>query len=374
MKGYKQGWTAKLAVIFLTMFFCSVCNVSSSQATFCLYDCIVDITFKSTPDSATVRDERMGVLGTTPFSKRFPKGTNLDLTYSLSGYGEEKKSYYDISAPQVVMLELTKKPTYVYVKTTPPGALFEFQSTDGNKIIFTPSSRIQGRQDSTNLMYEIDNNVTKLVIVMSKKGYKTRRETVAIDPNKENHFLFPLERLSSEFSIVSSPSGADVYEKTLGFLGQTPLTREISWDEMRRLSIGKDIDAASTITLHFTVSKTDHISQELIERIQISQESLSRSINVKLAADIPLKLLIDSVPSNADVYEKSLGYLGKTPLSRIITPMDISRLTHKENNDVSGTVSAFLLISMEGYQSIEHKKTIFLTGQNDSLHIELKQN
>jgi hypothetical protein len=339
---------------------------------FCLYDCIVDITFKSTPEGAKVIDARKGELGVTPFTMRFPKGTNLDLTYTLKGYGEEKKSYNDVGSPLVVMLELKKSPTYVYVRTNPPGALIEFQSIDGSKILFTPSSRIQGRQDSTNLMYEIDSDISKLVIVMSKKGFRTRKETVVIDPNKENHFLFPLEKLSSEFSIVSSPSGAEVYEKSLGFLGQTPLTKELTWDEMRRLSIGKDIDSASTLTLHFTISKSNYISQELIERISISQESLNRSISVKLSEDIPIKLVIDSAPTNADVYEKSLGYLGKTPLVRIITPLDISRLTHKENNDMNGTISTFLLITKQGYTSVEYKKVLSLNSNNSSEQIDLK--
>jgi len=337
-------------------------------------DCDVEISFKSVPDGATVRDESQGKLGTTPFVRTFKSEINLNLTYSKEGYEEKKKSFYNVTSPLLVMLELQKSPlTYIFVKTNPPGATIEFQTIDGSKLTLPQFSRIEGRQESSHLMYKVEDNINRLVVIMSKNGYKTRRETVSIDAKKDNLFTFPLEKVSAELNIISNPPGAEVYEKTLGFLGQTPLTKEVSWDEMRRLSIGKDIDTASVLTMHFTISKTDYKSEELVERFPLDRENLARTINVTLADEVPLKLMVNSNPTNADVYEKSLGFLGKTPLSRIISANDLARLTHRENNDAGGSISCYLLITKGGYTPVEHKKVLSLKGYNDSVQINLDQ-
>lgn len=333
---------------------------------------LVQISFKSSPDGAKVHDGRLGDLGTTPFTREFEKGTNLDLTYTLADYEEEKKSVSNIKSSMVLMLEMKKKnSTYIIVKTNPPGASIELQALDGSKLSWAVVSKVQGQLDPTNIKYELPSSTKELVIEMSKHGFKTRREMVKIDPNKENWFSFPLEKITTEVYFSSTPSGAEVYERTLGFLGQTPLNKEFSYDEMRRLSQGKHIDSAQDINLHLTFSKSSYKSAEIIEQLQPYENDLNKIIHATLVEDSPLKLEITTNPQNAEVYERSLGFLGKSPVTLILKPDDILKLTHKENNDVKGTISLFFMVAKDGYQPNEVKKTINLEGTDAVTHIEL---
>ena len=143
----------------------SFIHVYSSNAEFCVFNCGAEISFKSIPEGALVRDERLGDLGVTPFVKMIPKGSNLDLTYTLKGYEDVKKSYYNISSTMIAMMEMIKKPTRIYVRTNPPGALTEIQTTDGLAIQYNSTSRIEGRQDSATFAYEVPDNIKNLVVV-----------------------------------------------------------------------------------------------------------------------------------------------------------------------------------------------------------------
>lgn len=344
----------------------------------CLFGCNFNlkreslIYFNSSPKGASVQDARLGHLGTTPFERELPQGTDLDLTFSLAGYEDGKRNVIN-AHDSIVMLELIRIPTYVGVRTTPAGASLEFHTVGGKEISLKRTSKIVGKQEALNLMYEFPDSINEVVITMRKHGYRVKKETVKVEPKKQNWFSFPLEKITTEISVNSQPSGAEVYEGTLGFLGRTPLNKEFTWEELRRLSIGKDIDTINSIILHLKFMKPNYKSVETIEKMFLDQGDTTKFVNVKMDEDIPLMMNVETDPPDADIYEKSLGYLGKSPLRRILTTDDIARITHKENNDKAGSVSAFFLLKKTGYQPTEIRHLLLLDGNNAPLNVKLKQ-
>jgi hypothetical protein len=361
-------------LLIIALFSLSGCNLNNlSNLSNLGIDRHTTIFFNSSPQGASVQDNRLGHLGTTPFEMSLPKGSDLDLTFSLAGYEDGKRDVLNIQESKIVMLELIRIPTYVGVKTTPPGASLEFHTVDGKEIQLQRTSKVRGKQEALNQMYEFADNVNEVVITMQKHGYRVKKETVKIEPKKQNWFSFPLEKITTEISVNSQPSGAEVYEGTLGFLGRTPLNKEFTWEELRRLSIGKDIDSINSIILHLKLSKPNYKSTEMIERMFLDQGDTTKIINVTLAEDSPLMLNIETEPPDADIYEKSLGYLGKSPVRRLLTAEDIARITHRENNDKNGTISAFFLLKKSGYQPSEIRHVISLDGNNRPLAVKLSE-
>jgi hypothetical protein len=243
------------------------------------------IHFDSSPKGASVKEDRLGYQGVTPFDGRFRPGSNLDLTFSLPGYEDVRRSILDIQNSRIVMAELVQHRTSVGVTTFPAGASLEFHTVEGTEIRYQLSGKVRGKHEPINQNYSLQDNIKEIVITMKRRGYRTKTETVKIEPMKENLFSFQMEKITTEIVATSDPSGAEVYESTLGFLGRTPLNKEFSSEEMQRLCIGKDIDLIDSVALHLEFTKPNHKPVEMITIMSLDQGDTTKYVNATLQAD-----------------------------------------------------------------------------------------
>ncbi len=231
------------------------------------------ITIKSVPDHVEVTDVKRGKLGFTNLEKlvsskksEFP---NLNLTFSKPGYVEKKIDLLKIKHDQTVMVTLHSAPTYLHIESIPPSAKIKIFNKEGLQLQFIDNSKISRKYYFANKRLKISNNLNKVLLQLNHNGYKPFNQEITIEPHKENRFSFQLEKINPILKVNSIPSGAEVYDKTLGFLGRTPLSLNLSWNQLIRLSQEYDAMNTSSINFHLTLKKDNHQTKEIIQEFQI---------------------------------------------------------------------------------------------------------
>lgn len=98
------------------------------------------------------------------------------------------------------------------------------------------------------------NNVAKCELQVEKPGYHTYTKTITLRQYETNHLSVILKRIGMTFFLESTPQGANVYEKHLGFLCTTPCKHFVSGEKMDMISPLRDeqSELSTGISLKFT--------------------------------------------------------------------------------------------------------------------------
>ncbi|MFC3152715.1 hypothetical protein ACFOEK_16885 [Litoribrevibacter euphylliae] len=235
------------------------------------------ITIKSDPPGAKVTDLKQGYLGETDFeyvasdkySTSGKSRESLNLTFSKPGYLEEKRDILNIKHSQTILVSLHSAPTYLYIETIPPGAEMKLHDKQGGELNFEDTSKLSRQAYFANRRYEIPDSTRTLWVELEQKGYKPVTREIKIEPHKENRFSFQLNEIIATLQVNSMPSGAEVYERTLGFLGRTPLKLDFKWDKLVRLSQDYDALETSSVNLQLTVKKNNYQEKSLIQEFYL---------------------------------------------------------------------------------------------------------
>jgi len=232
------------------------------------------ITIKSDPRDVLVTDMSRGMLGNTDLETIVVKEFNgnhptLNLTFSKPGYVEEKKDFLKIKNNQTIMVTLHSAPTYIYVESIPPSATIKIFNTAGEQLQFSDSSKISKEKYFANSRLKVSSKLNKVQLELKHLGYKTLNKEITIEPHKENRFSFQMEKISQVLRIASDPNGAEVHERTLGFLGRTPLNRSLNWDQLIRLSQQYDAMNTSSVNFQLQIKKQHYKSKELIREFSL---------------------------------------------------------------------------------------------------------
>jgi hypothetical protein len=231
------------------------------------------LTIKSDPPGAKVTDLKKGYLGETDFEYKAQdtlttqgkRHESLNLTFSKPGYLEEKRDILNIKHNQTVLVTLHSAPTYLYIESIPAGAEMKLHDKHGGQLDFENTSRLSRQVYFANRRYEIPDTTRTLWVELEHKGYEPLSREIKIEPHKENRFSFQLNEVVATLQISSMPRGAEVYERTLGFLGRTPLKLDFKWDKLVRLSQDYDALETSSVNLQLTVKKANYKEKNFIQ-------------------------------------------------------------------------------------------------------------
>lgn len=243
------------------------------------------VTIKSDPNGAVVTDMNRGKLGKTNLEvlvvEKGSKYANLNLTFSKDGYTEEKLDILKIRNNQTVMVTLHSAPTYLYVKSIPPSAKIRIFDTEGKQLKFIDNPKISRVDYFANRRHKVPNDLNKVLLQLEHLGYKPLSKEVIIEPHKENRFSFQMEKVSPILKVKSIPNGAEVHERTLGFLGRTPLKLSLKWAQIMRLSQQYDVMSTSSVNFQFFIKKKGYKTEEIVQEFSVYKHNPDIWVNLE---------------------------------------------------------------------------------------------
>jgi len=248
--------------------------------------CHYRVTIKSDPPGAVVTDLNHGEIGQTPCKFEVDRGDSLHLSFEKEGFWGEKKDVFNIKRNTTVMATLRMYPTLLFVKSIPAGATLRvFDAATGEPVELTNPSKIATDDFFTNRAYEISSDLREVNLILEKRGYNTLRHTVKVEPYIENRFSFELKQIIVKLRIITDPAGANVYERSRGFIGRTPLDLDLSWEQLAGFSRLHDAYNMDAVDLHLTLYKDGYLPQEITKKLHLYHDNPPLNIVLKPAMD-----------------------------------------------------------------------------------------
>jgi hypothetical protein len=330
----------------------------------------VQVRIESQPPGAEVWVHSESVrktIGTTPTSVTVRQGEDLDLEITYKDKLTQSRHISNIRGNRTVSVQfpLTGK---IKIRTEPPGATIQFLSSEGTELTLRRDDSIVsgGATYSTNRIYYLPESIFSgnaddfnLTVLIERDGYQPLRKKVRIAPYEDLELEFALESAPTNYEIVSAPAGAEVYERVLGYLGRTPLALELEWEKLERLT-STNLESGDTVPLQLTLRKSGYADLERTEslRVGFNNGRLSTSLREKS----PVRLRVESLPSGARVFDRTLGLIGTTPLTKEFSPGELSRLGVQRDVAGSEFINLSLTLLKDGYQANEQGVSVLLTG------------
>lgn len=243
--------------------------------------------------------------------------------------------------------------TKIDIKSTPEGAMVN-ESTRG-ALGSTPTQIVFSDDDCPD-----DDSMCMASFYFSKQGYEPKRvERVVTGEHLTVHaYLTPLK---TNLYVSVYPGFATInayYQKVDGSWSKLSLTGKVGntlslndeavWEGRDRFSVRLNIESSGYLPIekHITVNKGEQTKHEYV------------------LEEYAINGYIESSPSEVDVYEKSLGYLGRTPFSIRIPYDQLVRISPQRRPKLDDPVYLFLEAKKAGYQTIH--KTITINETNES--------
>lgn len=215
--------------------------------------CTAHVQFTASRPGTLVQEATLGKLGETPLEMDLRHGQ-----YSFVFTTDpclEARVYRDVRGSEVfVHAELAPNETVLQVSTTPPDArvrvTWEGQEIDlGTEPAPTQAIRINDDQ----LWNE--SATTQLHVEISSDGYKPQQDDIFITRCQNTEVHYSLKPVVAELSFSSDPPGADVYDRSLGYLGRTPFSTYLTSQQLERISARRDQKGRENAQLQITGTK-----------------------------------------------------------------------------------------------------------------------
>jgi len=273
-KGFHLTANIKMLTLLLALLLITSCASLKYSNTY-------KIVIKSDPSGAMVTDINQGVIGTTDFtyfieeeltSKGFDD-QSLSLVISKPGYESKQHDLINIRHDQTVMVKLQTAHTYLNVRSSPAGAQMKLFDMNGDPLEVNSKSKLSKQNLYANTRVSLPSDVTSIGVELNHKGYMPLREEMVIEPGKENSFSFQLNEIISNLKIDTEPSGVAIYEKSLGYLGRTPLDLELKLEQLSRLTQLRDALETSSVNLHLRAEMAGYKKEELTQKFFIYKKN-----------------------------------------------------------------------------------------------------
>lgn len=255
--------------------------------------CTSKVQIRSTPEGASVTELLKGDLGTTPTQVTFDSGwfgrglfgtgdcpenkgdCQASLSFSLEGYEPEKIVKMVDGDHIIVHANLQPVVTSLQISVFPDFATVEafYQKVNGE---WSPLS-LTGKVGNTLSLNEIavwegrDNFTVRLNIESS--GYIPVEKHLTVYKGEQQLHEYVLDEFAIFGTIESSPAGADVYEKSLGYLGRTPFNIRIPYDQLVRISPQRILKLNEPVYLFLEFKKTGYQPTSKIKSVGEIDES-----------------------------------------------------------------------------------------------------
>ena len=233
------------------------------------------IKIKSTPSGVMVSEAAKGELGLTPIQIKFTADDcvgeicKASFYFSKSGYKDVRVERYIEGDEVLVHAYLTKTVTKLEVKGYPSFAKLhvKYQNAQGKwkKLsLIEDGGAIPSLEDSEPWAGK---NYCLIKIIAESPGYVQQEKNIKIAKGEKKVVEYTLEEHVVVGEVQSNPAGADVYERTLGYLGRTPFKFNIAYDQLMRISSQRKQNLNDPIHLYLKFSKQGYQMIEVIKNI-----------------------------------------------------------------------------------------------------------
>ena len=226
-----------------------------------------------------------GYLGETDTSVTLPsrsglgrffcgKGLPRVFVFQLRGWEQETVRKAIRGGEVTLHALLARLATSLEVVTSPSDATVQV-ILDGRQIdgwVGTDLDALFGGRESVRLTFDI-----------SAPGYERLVVDREIRRASENRLAFSLKAASYGVAIRSEPRGVDVYEEQLGYLGRTPLEKNLSAQEVERISDRRDQRERREVQLKLVFQKEGYQRVERVEIIHLDEAT--NEIKIVLEAE-----------------------------------------------------------------------------------------
>lgn len=252
------------------------------------------VLLKSTPEGAAVTEPVKGALGVTPTQVVFSRGTfgkgdcpadngedadicRASFYFSKRGYQAQRMETLVKGERMIVHAYLLPIQTSLNISTFPDFSSVEISSQNeggswdklnklGSTIALNDESLWQGRDRLT------------LKLHIEALGYIPQTSDISILKGDHKQLEFTLNEYAIVGQIDSIPSGADVYERSLGYLGRTPFKLRIPYDQLVRISPQRRQNLEDPVYLFLELKKPGY---QTVSKIA-SAGKIEKSVNPKL--------------------------------------------------------------------------------------------
>lgn len=254
-----------------------------------LYGCSAStIVLRSTPEGAAVNSE-IGFIGTTNVEISIDEldcdNKDCERTFVFTKHGFKETRINKIIRAnhlkgKIIFIHATldSLTTEVSVKTLPKATSIVF-TIGGKEMIFTGDSHTYLIDEQT-----LWKNNHSLIghLTITAPGYKTISEDVLLTKYKHNKFSYVMQEHTIKVSFLSEPSGVDVYDRYIGYLGRTPFTLEIPVDQLIRISTktARQNELHGSFQLQTIYKKEGYTTMERTDWIR--SDEITNTFNIRL--------------------------------------------------------------------------------------------
>lgn len=265
--------TRPLILIYIPILIISIC-ISMACAT------KTQVSIKSIPEGASVKDIELGELGITNTEVTLSQGSIVDLLFQKDGF-EDKRVKKKITGKKMeirILLDPLHNTSFSVI-LEPAHAKFTLQTLDGQLVRW-------GKRGDDYVLFE-DETIWKGVksapfkIRVFVPGYESIEEEVILEKNKHQQLSFVLKEIYTTLSFNSEPSGVTVSEKNLGYLGTTPFSKKIPISLLIQKAILLDPEKETRAQLLITFSKEGYDTLIKTEILDLNKPNNVININLK---------------------------------------------------------------------------------------------
>jgi hypothetical protein len=246
------------------------------------------VVIRSTPEGAEIYEANIGKLGTTNLEITMDKLDCKEIStckrsfvFKLPGY-EDVRIERQITGPTTYIHAYMKQvTTRLRIKTHPANAKVTVHH-EGREV------NIKGNVANYERGLEIDDeqiwggtNQAILEVKVSLPGYESISERITLIKGEDLSLEYILKELIAVIDVKTAPTGVDVYDRYLGYLGRTPFSIHIPMDQLVRTSAMRDQVNYDRAQLQLIFKKPNYVTAETVKWINIGKDYINE-INMYL--------------------------------------------------------------------------------------------
>jgi hypothetical protein len=243
------------------------------------------VALKSTPPGATVTEAQLGSLGVTDTVYQVPASAGTDpqhwsLVFDKPGYEPRRLETIVRGPDAMVHVTLSPLATRLEVEVFPAFASVRVTTLDGRPV------DTSGFDDEAMGLNEdalwVGRASLDLLINVSAPGYKPVREQITLRRGEKRKESYALSEAMAMIQVKTEPSGVDVYDRWMGYLGRTPFRLTLPVEKLVRASHRRDLleqaDRPQTAQLQLRFEKPGYRTLEVVTDVQIAGENYTEIV------------------------------------------------------------------------------------------------
>ena len=238
------------------------------------------IVLKSTPPGAVVKEAELEKIGVTDTEYVFdheqyalghPGSTEgwciKSFVFTLPGYQDERVNRVITGEEVTVHALLESQKTKLRIKCVPGFAVSELYH-EGRKIDYegeTPGGLKLGDSSLWN-----EKGIGIFDVEVTAPGYKSFETSVELKKGRKQELSYILNEKKAVVHFRSVPEGADVYDRSLGYLGRTPFSIVFPGSKLIRILTRPDL-SLNKAQLQLSFKKKGFRTKELVQDIRLEE-------------------------------------------------------------------------------------------------------